>query len=83
VRDARAGGVAVVVASVASSPDYRRLLRCLADEEKVPVLELLSLFPEAKSRKDLIARFSLGWDPHFNAPAHRRWAEALAAKIGE
>jgi lysophospholipase L1-like esterase len=81
VREARGAGAAVVVASVAYSPGYRRLLRCLAADERVPVLELLSLFPEAKSRKDLAARFGLGWDMHFNAPAHRRWAEALAEKI--
>jgi lysophospholipase L1-like esterase len=82
-RDARARGAAVVVAALVDWPGYRSLLGRMVAEDDVHVLDLLSLFPEARSDKELKARFSLGWDAHFNGPAHRRWGEALAEKTAE
>lgn len=74
-------GASVVVAAFAAPLDYRRLVRRIAHDTDVPLLELLRLFPEARSWPDLLARFSLGWDSHLNARAHARFGRALAHAI--
>ena len=81
VEEARARSLPVVLACFCSSPDYRRMLRRFAQEDGVPGIELLALFPEARSWEELTAQFGLGWDNHLNAVAHRRWATALADLI--
>jgi lysophospholipase L1-like esterase len=83
IAEAKARGTPVVLMSYASPPDYRRLLRNISHEEGLPWLELLKLLPEAHSYPEVLARFSLGWDPHLNAVAHARWGRALARVIRE
>lgn len=73
----------VILASFCGSTDYRQLFQIYEQERGVPVLELLTLFPETTSWEDLTKQFGLGWDDHLNAAAHRRWAVALDAMIAE
>lgn len=82
VAECRRRGVPVAIATLAGGPDYRRSVAALQGEG-VPCLELFGLFPEAKSEQDLTAQFGLGWDVHFNAVAHARWAKGLADLLGE
>ncbi len=78
---AQGRGIAVVLAPFCSSRDYRQMFQILATERGVPVLELPTLFPEAKSWAEFTAKFSLGWDSHPNAEAQQRFAEGLAERI--
>ncbi len=77
----KARDVQVIVASFAAAPDYRRLMYTLEREHDVPVVHLLTLFPEARSWQELQAKFGLGWDTHLNSEAHRRFAEGIANAI--
>jgi lysophospholipase L1-like esterase len=70
-------GVPLLVASAAGPADYRAMLASFAADGGAPVLDLVALFPEARSWRDMAERFGLGWDAHPNAVAHGRWAEAL------
>jgi lysophospholipase L1-like esterase len=78
-----ARGVPVIVASACATSDYRMTLSALADELSVPLLELMTLFPEAANWHDWVVKFGLGWDDHPNAEAHMRFARALADGIEE
>jgi lysophospholipase L1-like esterase len=78
VRQVREAGSTPVIAAFAEFLDYRQMLAQIAREQKVPVLELLSLFPEVSSWEDLVEQFGGGVDSHLNGVAHRRWAEGLA-----
>ncbi len=73
--------IPLVFAAFASPPDWRVLLRSLGREHGVASLELLGLFPDASSHRELLEKFSLGWDTHLGAEAHRRWAQAMADTI--
>lgn len=77
----RAERVPILLTALASRPDYRRVLRDLGGATGVPMVELLTLFPEVRSWAELFRRFGLGWNDHLNAEGHRRWAEAIAARV--
>tara|TARA_R110002072_G_scaffold228043_1_gene384854 strand:+ start:90 stop:1055 length:966 start_codon:yes stop_codon:yes gene_type:complete len=77
VQECQSRGVQVIVATLAAGPDYRRTVVAL-EREGVPCLELFGLFPEVGSEEELTAQFGLGWDVHFNAVAHARWARGIA-----
>jgi hypothetical protein len=77
----QARGVPAIVASACATPDYRRALRALAEETGVPLVELMTLFPEADNWHEWVVEFGLGWDDHPNPEAHRRFALALAEAI--
>ena len=81
IADAKSANVPVVLASYASPPEYRRLLREITRAEGIPWLEILAIFPEAHSYPELLKRFGLGWDPHLGTAAHERWGRALARLI--
>lgn len=68
----------VVFACVSSGPVWLKMLTQLGDAFGAPTVGLFSLFPEVSNYGELQRRFSLGWDSHLNAEAHRRWAEAIA-----
>jgi lysophospholipase L1-like esterase len=78
---AKARGADVVLVSYADWPDYRRLLRRIAADERLAWLEIFTLF-QVHSYPELLARFGLGWDPHLNATGQRRWGRALAHLVG-
>ena len=59
------------------------MFRDLSREENVPLIELLALFPEARSWPDLLDKFGLGWNPHLNGVAHERWGTALFELISQ
>jgi hypothetical protein len=63
------------------NPEYRKLFAIVSLKTNVPSLELLSLFPEVKNAEEWNALFSLGWDGHSNAIAHKRYAVHLADMI--
>lgn len=71
--------VSVILASACVFTDCRQMLLALARDAGVPLVDLFKAFPEASSWPQWMARFSLGWDQHPNAAAHRRFAETLVA----
>jgi len=73
-------GVPVVLAGFVDVIDNRVMLAEF-DREGVPSLNLLELFPEARSWSGFAHQFGLGWDPHPNAVAHRRFAAGIAERI--
>ncbi|MEE8342527.1 MAG: GDSL-type esterase/lipase family protein [Gammaproteobacteria bacterium] len=73
--------VPIVLAYYATDVDYGRMINRLERDEEIPVVNLLSLFPEVHSLEELASKFSLGWDRHLNAEGHRRWAQAIAEVI--
>ena len=77
IRVAKMNNMPIVIANFNALPAYRQLFAQLAQEEDVPSLELLSLFPEVNSWQELLQKFGLGWNNHLNANAHDRWAESL------
>ncbi|MFM8411015.1 MAG: SGNH/GDSL hydrolase family protein [Alphaproteobacteria bacterium] len=81
IRMARAAGSRVLLATFAGSQKWRLLMRTLSEQEKVPMVELLSVFPETFDWDDLVRQFSLGWNPHLGPEAHRRWAKLIEEKI--
>ena len=78
VRLSHRAGARVVLAPFAGPVEWRRLFRRVAREQGTELVELLALFPEARSWDDLLVKFGLGWNPHLGPTAHRRWAYALA-----
>jgi len=68
----------VILAPFAGPLEWRRLFRQVARDHGIDLVELLALFPEARSWDDLLLKFGLGWNPHLGPVAHRRWAYALA-----
>lgn len=77
VIETRLRGIPIVMANFNALPGYRRLFAKLSQEENVPSIELLALFPEVNSWEELVVCFGLGWDNHLNAIAHDRWAKAI------
>lgn len=73
--------IPVIVAPFAQTNDYRSMFETLKRDFSVPVVELLSLFPEAHNWDELQAKFSLGWNNHLNIVAHRRFAEGIIEAI--
>lgn len=78
ISEAKQRDMPIIIANFNAVPAYRQLFAQLAQEEEVPSLELLALFPEANSWQELLQKFGLGWNNHLNANAHERWAQALA-----
>jgi len=78
VVEAKKHNTPIIIANFNAVPAYRQLFAQLAQDEKVPSLELLALFPEVNSWKELLQRYGLGWNNHLNANAHERWAQALS-----
>ena len=78
IRTAKAQNIPTVLGYYATAADYLRMINRLKSEAGIAVVDLLSLFPEVNSVQELTAKFSLGWDPHLNSEAHRRWANAFA-----
>ena len=78
ITHSKAQDTPVLLATFAAHEDWRRLASALGTDLEVPVLELLTLFPEAKSWAEFVEQFSLGWDSHMSAEALRRCATALA-----
>ena len=73
----RKHGIPMALASFGSSVGYRRLVEEWTQRTGCRSLELLTLFPDARSWDEMVERFSLSWDSHPNAEAHERWAQAL------
>ena len=69
--------IPVLLAPFTMVPEWRRLFFRMHQELGVPLVELISVFPEATTWADLQAKHSLGWDSHMNAEAHRRWGKLL------
>jgi len=69
--------IQVAIALFSSGQDYRQTIHHLAQAQQIPMLDMLSLFPEVHSWTALLQQFSLGWNSHLNAEANRRWAVAL------
>lgn len=80
ILESRAHAVPFVLLTVAGTRDYRRVFADLASQMQVPLVELLGVLP-AQSYAELQARYGLGWDSHYNAAAHRLWAEAAAEVV--
>lgn len=80
ISEAKARGMAVILAPLAAPPEYRRLFLDLATEQDVPIVELLGrdVFPGVLGWGQLQQAFGLGWDSHLNAAAHDRWGRLLA-----
>lgn len=78
VIEAKKNNIPIIIANFNAIPAYRQLFAQLAQDEKIPSLELLALFPEVNSWKELLQRYGLGWNNHLNANAHERWARALS-----
>ncbi|BAP56233.1 hypothetical protein THII_1936 [Thioploca ingrica] len=78
IHEVKKVGIPIIMANFNAILDYRQLFAHLAEEEQIPTLELLALFPEACSWAELLEQFGLGWNNHLNAAAHQRWAIALA-----
>jgi lysophospholipase L1-like esterase len=74
----RSRGIAVAVALFGPDLEYRSLLATLGRDLSVPAVDLVTVFPEARSWNDLVLRFGLGWDPHLGEEGHARWGRALA-----
>lgn len=74
----RENDLPVAVASLAGLPDYRNMFRALNERTRVPILELMSLYPEVSGWSELSARHGLGWDSHLDAASHAKWAVAIA-----
>lgn len=74
---AREAGVHVCLATVSAAPEYRSLCHEIERSEEVPTVELIALLPDVRSLQMLRAKYSLGWDSHFNANAHELWARGL------
>jgi lysophospholipase L1-like esterase len=81
IQEVKSAGIPIIMANFNAILDYRQLFTHLAQEEQIPTLELLALFPEACSWAELLEQFGLGWNDHLNAAAHQRWAIALADLI--
>ena len=77
----REAGARVLIATFAGSQKWRLLFRTIGEQEQVPVVELLGVFPETWDWDDMVRRFSLGWNSHFGVEGHRRWAKAIADRI--
>jgi len=77
ISEAKNRHMQVVIANFNAIPVYRQLFANLSQEEDVPSIELLALFPEANSWEELLKKFGLGWNNHLNAVAHERWAQAI------
>jgi lysophospholipase L1-like esterase len=78
IHEAKRRNIPIIIANFNAFLDYRQMFQKLSEEQKVPTLELLALFPEACSWEELLEQVGLGWNDHLNAVAHQRWAEALA-----
>ncbi len=83
VRLSRARGAQVVLAPFAGPYEWRRMLRDLARDEDLPLVELLPLLHEARDWQEVLDRFGLGWNPHLGPVAHARWGQALARVLRE
>jgi lysophospholipase L1-like esterase len=81
IQEARAREIPVIIASLESRPSFNRLFRRLAQEEDIPLLELLALTPDVHDLDALRAKYNLGWDSHFSAALHDRWARGLVPLI--
>lgn len=81
IHEVKSAKIPIIIANFNAIWDYRQLFAHLAQEEQIPTLELLALFPEACSWAELLEQFGLGWNDHLNAAAHQRWAMALADLI--
>lgn len=77
ITEAKKRSMPVIIANFNALPVYRQLFAQLSQEENVPSIELLTLFPEANSWEELLQKFGLGWNNHLNAKAHERWAQAI------
>lgn len=77
----REAGARVLIATFAGSQKWRLLFRTIGEQEQVPVVELLGVFPETWDWDDMVRRFSLGWNSHLGVEGHRRWAKAIADRI--
>lgn len=73
--------IPIILANFNAVLDYRRLFSKLANEEFIPSVELLTLFPEVNSWDELQQQFGLGWNNHLNSASHERWAQALALTL--
>jgi hypothetical protein len=75
---AQSRGARVILAPVVISDVWRHLVAELGRAHGAPDVELVATLPRVRSIRDMYARFSLGWDTHFNAEAHRLFGRALA-----
>jgi lysophospholipase L1-like esterase len=82
IEEARAQEIPVIIAAL-NSPrtDFERLYRRLSQEKEIPLLDLRALFPDVEDLDAMRAKYDLGWDTHFNAVVHDRWASGLVALI--
>lgn len=71
----------VVISSFCTPMDYRNTLSILSEQYEIPFVELPKQFPEVKNWPEFVQRFSLGWDTHPNAVAHKRFAGVVASEI--
>jgi hypothetical protein len=75
---ARAGGARVALLTFMAPLNWRQTLNTVAAEKHVPLLELIPLLDGAESWRDVLEKWSLGWDAHMAGPAQDVWADGVA-----
>ncbi len=75
----RAHRARIGILTFTSLMNWRTTLNAVAQEKGVPLIELAPLLEGADSWKELLEKWSLGWDGHMAAPAQEVWA----AKVEE
>ncbi len=80
VRSARRRGAAVAFVTFAAPLPWRQTIGALAAREAVPTLDLIAAL-DARTWKELVETWSLGWDSHMGPAAHAVWAERIDALL--
>ena len=73
----RARKIKIVFLTFNGMTNWRQSLNAVAADKGVPLIELVSLLA-ADSWKELLEKWSLGWDSHMAAPAQEVWAAGVA-----
>ena len=73
----RARNAKVAILTFTAWSNWRTTLNALAADQKIPLLELLPLLEGADSYRDLLEKWSLGWDGHMGPSAQEVWAAGV------